>query len=91
MHISPYEMAKHYSHEPKQARKLLLHKKELKKLRTKSREKGFTIVPTLLYISEKGLAKLDIALAKGKHKYDKKESIKQKDIKRDMQRSLRDY
>lgn len=91
MHISPYEMAKQYTHEPKQPRKLLLNKKELKKLKNKTREKGFTIVPTLLYISEKGLAKLEIALAKGKHNYDKKEAIKQKDIKRDMQRSLRDY
>lgn len=91
MHIAPYEMATHYTHEPKQVRKLLLTKRELKKLRTKTKEKGYTIVPLLLYISEKGLAKLDIALAKGKRRYDKKEAIKQKDIKRDMDRSLRDY
>lgn len=91
MHISPYNMAIHYTHEPKRDRKLLLTKRELKKLRNKTKEKGFTIVPTLVFISEEGWAKVDIALAKGKHSYDKKESIKSKDIKRDMQRSLRDY
>lgn len=91
MHISPYEMAIHYTHEPKRPRKLLLKKRELKKLRNKTKEKGYTIIPTLVYISENGWAKVDIALAKGKHKYDKKESIKAKDMKRDMQRNLEDY
>ncbi len=91
MHISPYEMATHYTHEPRRPRKLLLTKRELKKLQNKTKEKGFTIVPVLLHISEEGWAKLDIALAKGKHSFDKKQSIKSKDISRDMQRSLRDY
>ncbi|MFO8087487.1 MAG: SsrA-binding protein SmpB [Bacteroidales bacterium] len=91
MHISPYEMAIHYTHEPKRPRKLLLTRRELKKLRNKSKEKGFTIVPTLVYINESGWAKINIALARGKHNFDKKEHIKSKDIKRDMDRSLRDY
>ncbi len=91
MHISPYHMTTQFVPEPKRARKLLLNKRELKKLHTKSREKGFTIVPTRVYITEKGWAKVNIALAKGKHSYDKKESIRAKDIKKDMQRSMRDY
>lgn len=91
MHISPYHMTTQFAPEPKKPRKLLLTRRELKKLHTKSREKGFTIVPTLVFITEKGWAKVTIALAKGKHSYDKKESIRAKDIKKDMQRSMRDY
>lgn len=87
MHIAIYTEGNIYNHEPKRDRKLLLTRRELKKLQTKVNEKGFTIIPTLLYVNEKGLAKLDIALAKGKHFYDKRESIKRKDIKRDLERS----
>jgi len=86
MHIAEYTLGTHYNHEPKRDRKLLLTKRELRKLMVKIKDKGFTIVPTLLYINEKGLAKLNIALARGKHAYDKRESLKQKEIKREMER-----
>ena len=87
MHIAEYAYGTHYNHEPKRDRKLLLTKRELKKLATKVKEKGFTIVPVKLFINEKGLAKLDIALAKGKHFYDKRETLKKKDVKREIDRS----
>ncbi len=86
MHISPYSHASFSNHEPKRERKLLLTARELKKLKTRIDERGYTLVPVLLYINEKGLAKLDIALAKGKKKYDKRETIKQKDVQRDLDR-----
>lgn len=86
MHIAEYTYGTHYNHEPKRDRKLLLTKRELKKLRIKINERGFTIVPVVLFINEKGLAKLVIALAKGKHAYDKRETLKQKDIKREIDR-----
>ena len=86
LNITEYAYGTHYNHDPKQDRKLLLTKRELKKLERKSTEKGFTIVATRLFINEKGLAKLDIALAKGKQEFDKRHEIKQKDLKRDMER-----
>lgn len=86
LHISEYERGTHFNHEPKRPRKLLLTRRELKRLQTKVKEKGFTIIPTRLFINEKGWAKLEIALARGKHSYDKRESIKQRDQKRDMER-----
>ncbi len=86
MHIAEYTQASHYNHEAKRDRKLLLTKKELRKLLTRVKEKGLTIVPTVLFINEKGLAKLTIALAKGKHSYDKRETLKQKDIRREIDR-----
>ena len=69
---------------------MLLNARELRKLETKTREKGFTIIPVLLFINENGYAKLKIALAKGKHSYDKRETIKKKDVEREMERS-KDY
>ena len=86
LHIAEYRFGTHYNHDPKRDRKLLLNKKELKKLLIKTSEKGFTIIPTLLFINEDGLAKLNIALAKGKHAYDKRETLKKKDIQREMER-----
>jgi len=86
MHIAEYSFGTHYNHEPKRDRKLLLTKRELKKLLVKVKERGFTIIPTLLFINEKGLAKLNIALARGKHSYDKRETLKQKDHQREMER-----
>jgi SsrA-binding protein len=86
MHIAEYVLGTHYNHEPKRDRKLLLTKKELKKLQTKVNERGFTIIPTLLFINEKGYAKLTIALARGKHSYDKRDTLKQKDIQREIER-----
>ena len=87
MHIAEYTMGTYNNHEPKRDRKLLLNKRELKKMSTKVKEKGYTIIPVSLFINERGLAKLEIALAKGKHTYDKRESLKQKDSKREMERS----
>ncbi len=89
LHISEYRLGTHYNHDPKRDRKLLLTARELRKLETKSAEKGFTIIPVLLFINEKGLAKMKIALAKGKHFYDKRESIRKKDLERDIHRSQR--
>ena len=86
MHIAEYVFGTYNNHEPKRDRKLLLTKRELKKLQTKVKEKGFTIIPTLLFINEKGLAKLAISLAKGKHHYDKRETLKKKDIRREIDR-----
>ena len=82
MHISEYAAGSYNNHLPKRDRKLLLNKKEIKKLLVKLHERGFTIVPTLLWINEKGYAKLDISLARGKKLYDKRESIKEKDERR---------
>lgn len=90
MHIAEYSHGTYSNHEPKRVRKLLLKARELKKLNTKVKERGFTIVPVLMFINEKGLAKLNIALAKGKHSYDKREAIKNKDMRRDMDRKDRD-
>jgi len=81
MHISQYTNGSYNNHEAKRDRKLLLNKREIKKLLIKLNERGFTIIPTLLFINENGYAKLDIALARGKKKYDKRESIKEKDIR----------
>ena len=87
MHISEYTHGTYNNHEPKRDRKLLLNKREFKQLLTKVKEKGFTIIPILLFINEKGLAKLTIALAKGKHHYDKRETLKKKEVQREIDRS----
>ena len=87
MHIAEYTYGTYNNHEPKRERRLLLSRRELNKLQAKVKERGFTIVPTLLFVNEKGLAKLNIALAKGKHHYDKRETLKNKDHKREIERS----
>jgi len=86
LYIKEYEHANQFNHEARRERKLLLKRTELKKLEKKTKEKGFTIIPFRLYINEKGRAKLMIALAQGKKSYDKRDSIKAKDNKRDMDR-----
>lgn len=86
MHIAEYGFGNRFNHETKRERKLLLTKKELRKLQRKIKEKGLTIIPTRLFINERGWAKMKIALAKGKKVYDKRQSIKEKDMKRDMER-----
>ena len=86
MHIAEYEFGTHYNHEPKRDRKLLLTARELRKLAIKVKERGYTIIPTKLFINEKGLAKLEIGLARGKKLYDKRHTIKEKDNRRDMER-----
>lgn len=88
MHIAEYKWGTYNNHEPKRDRKLLLTAHELKKIAKKVKEKGFTIIPTFLFINDKGLAKIEIATAKGKKLHDKRESIKTKDIKRDMDRKM---
>ena len=91
MHIAEYDKGTYNNHDPKRDRKLLLTSRELRKMKNKVQEKGFTIIPVLLYINEKGLAKLDIALARGKHYYDKRETLKNKDTKRDIEKQLKEY
>jgi SsrA-binding protein len=86
MNISKYSEGTHYNHEPLRDRTLLLQKREMNKLLDRSQDQGLTIVPTRLFINERGFAKLDIALAKGKKLYDKREDIKSKDVKREMER-----
>ena len=86
MHIAEYFWASYNRKDPKRDRKLLLNRKELNKLERSVKEKGLTIVPTRLFISDNGYAKMDIALAKGKKEYDKRESIKDKDRRRAEQR-----
>jgi SsrA-binding protein len=86
LHISEYKFGTYANHEPKRDRKLLLSKRELRKLQTKTDEKGLTIIPTLLFVNEKGLAKLKIAIAKGKKNYDKRETLKSKDTQREIDR-----
>ena len=86
MNISPYTQASFASHDITRERKLLLKKRELEKFKSKMEEKGLTIIPTKLYINARGLAKLEIALARGKKIYDKRESIKKKDQNRELDR-----
>lgn len=86
MNISPYSQASFESHDMTRDRKLLLKKRELEKFKSKMEEKGLTIIPVRIYINSRGLAKLEIALAKGKKIYDKRDSIKKKDQKRELDR-----
>jgi len=89
MHVSEYWWGTYNNHDPKRDRKLLLHKKELVKLERKIQEKGLTLIAIRLFVTEKGLAKLELALAKGKHDYDKRQDIKEKDHKREMDRAMK--
>lgn len=91
MHIAEYENASFYQHQPKADRKLLLQKKELRKLDKKLNVQGFTIVPLKLFISSSGYAKVEIALARGKKIYDKRQDLKEKDDKRAMDRIKKSY
>ncbi|MEL6535163.1 MAG: SsrA-binding protein SmpB [Bacteroidota bacterium] len=84
LHITPYSQGTYANHDAMRERKLLLQKKELGKLKEKSEEKGLTIVPTRLFINDRGLAKLEIALARGKKLHDKRDSLKEKDSKREL-------
>ncbi len=86
MHVADYWWASFNKHDPKRDRKLLLQKKELKKLEKATKEKGMTIVATRLFVAENGFAKICIALARGKKEYDKRNSIKEKDQQREMDR-----
>ena len=91
MYVAEYFYGSYNNHTARRDRKLLLERRELRKLKQSVKNPGFTIVPTRLFINEKGLAKLVIGLARGKHEYDKRESIKERDDKREMDRIKRHY
>ena len=91
MHISPYEQGNRYNVEPLRPRKLLLHKQEIKKLIGLTTMKGLTIVPLNLYINEKGLAKLELAVARGKKLYDKRDDIAKRDADRKMEQAAKKH
>jgi SsrA-binding protein len=91
MHITEYENASFYQHKPRADRKLLLNRREIDKLDKKIKQKGFSIVPLRLFINDKGLAKLEIALAQGKKLYDKRQDLKAKDDKRAIERIKKDF
>jgi len=86
LHIAEYAFGTYANHNPLRDRKLLLNKKELRKIEAKVKEKGFTIIPLRIYFSEGGKAKIEIGLARGKKLHDKRESIKQKDVERELKR-----
>jgi len=87
-HISPYTHGNQFNHDPDRPRKLLMHKREIKRLYGKSREKGFSLIPTRMYFKE-GRVKVEIGLGKGKREYDKRELLKQKTMEREVERSYR--
>ena len=91
MYIADYENGSHYNHETKRDRKLLLNKIELSKIHKKLKNKGLTIVPIKLFISDNGWAKINIALAKGKKIHDKREDLKTKDAQREIDRKIRNF
>ena len=91
MHIAEYFYGSYNNHAARRDRKLLLERKELNKLKQSVKNPGFTIVPIRLFINEKGLAKLAIGLARGKHEYDKRETLKERDDKREMDRIRRNF
>ena len=86
INITPYAQGTHYNHDATRERKLLLKRSEIKKLEGKVEEKGLTLVPTRLFINERGVAKLEFALGKGKKVHDKRDSIKERDAKRELSR-----
>ncbi len=89
MHIAQYSHGTVNNHDPLRDRKLLLQKREIRKMEGKLKEKGYTIVPLRIFLNEKGMMKIEIGLGKGKKLYDKRESIKQKDVDREMKRYIR--
>jgi SsrA-binding protein len=89
VHIAQYDPASRQNHEPKRKRKLLLHRREIERLQSRVQEKGFTVVPTKLYLKD-GRAKVEIGLARGKKLYDKREAIAKRESKRQVERALKD-
>ena len=89
MHISPYEQGNIFNHDPLRVRRLLMHKGEIVKLFSQTREKGYTLIPLKIYF-KRGRAKLELALASGKHNYDKRADLQAKAAKRDVERALKD-
>jgi len=89
LHISPYEAGNIFNHEPKRPRRLLMHKQEIMRLYGKLREKGLTLIPLKIYFNERGLAKVELALAKGKKLYDKRKAAAERDAQREIAKALR--
>jgi SsrA-binding protein len=90
VHISPYDFGNRENHEPRRERKLLLHRQEIRKLQSKVAERGWTIVPLRMYLKE-GRAKIEVALARGKRLYDKRDAVAERDMDRDLRRTLKDW
>ncbi len=90
MHISPFEEGNRYNHEPLRSRKLLLHKREIRRLIGKIKEEGLTLIPLAMYLNERGKAKISLGLAKGKKLYDKRDALAKKESDRQIQRALKD-
>ncbi|MBN1273761.1 MAG: SsrA-binding protein SmpB [Candidatus Aminicenantes bacterium] len=88
-HISPYEAANRFNHDPLRERKMLLHRREIKRLVGKVREKGLTLIPTKVFLNEKGKVKVEIALGKGKRTYQKRDAIKERDREREMRAEMK--
>jgi SsrA-binding protein len=89
--IAPYLQAGGSNHEPERKRKLLLHRAQIRKLRSKLEQRGFTLVPLRVYFNERGIAKVQLGLAQGKRKYDKRQKIQEREQKRDMERSRKKF
>lgn len=89
--ISQYQQAGSYQHEPTRKRKLLLHRAEIHRIKTKLEQRGFTLVPLRIYFNNRGLAKIELALARGKRLYDKRQTITERDQRRDLDRSMKKY
>jgi len=89
MHISPYEQGNRFNHEPKRPRKLLMHKREIMRLLGQTKEKGYALIPLRLYFT-RGWVKIELALARGKKKYDKREDMAARDAKREIDRAMKD-
>ncbi|WP_338824672.1 SsrA-binding protein [Moorella humiferrea] len=90
MHISPYEQGNRFNHEPRRPRRLLMHRYEIQRLYGKVREKGLTLIPLKVYFNERGRAKVELALAKGKRLYDKREAIAARDAQREIAKAFRE-
>jgi SsrA-binding protein len=89
MNISPYEQANIFNHEPLREKKLLLHRREIKRLIGKIREKGYTLIPTKVILNDKGKVKVEVSLAKGKRTYEKRRAIKERDLEREVRAELK--
>ncbi len=90
-HISPYEQASIFNHEPERKRKLLLNRREIHRLDQKVKTRGFSIIPLQVYLTDKGLFKIEIALVRGKREYEKKQKLKERDIQREMDRDVQRF
>lgn len=91
MHIAEYSLGSHYNHKPRRDRKLLLNRQEIHKIEKKLKDNGVTLIPLSLFVTDRGLVKIKIALAKGKKLHDKRHDLKQKDDKRSMDRAMKNH